>query len=402
MGDEMSEGQLGRRRVMGDRNDMGTAGRLGAGDRFSRRKLLARGGTAGLGALALASGLSACGASSTPTASQQSPGPTQQPTAETGPLGKKRTIVWPIAAIGDWNLPVDVGFNDAVRMVGWEYQKVGLPIAQYNAENQVNTLEKAILTKPDVLVVDWWVKGEAAVVEKAQKAGIFVICNDADNFPDDRKALGIARVGSDFHHNGYVLGQRLADTVAKSGKTSGVFLSGIAYPGNTNVEDKAQGVNDAVQDWNKAHNTSFTFERFPDQSAGEASVSSGLYSAKITQLGSTLVAAEGDATSWPTIVISTLQAKGFKPGQVALGAFRADPPAVTGIKDGWITASADESFYPFGFVATLLAWQYLERGLPPNDYISGGGLIDQTNLAEIEAREAKVQDLAKQYGVKLT
>jgi len=361
-------------------------------DRFTRRRLITATGVAGLGALAMASGLGACTTNSTQTGAA----------ASSAGTGKKRKIVWAIAAIGDWNLPVDVGFNDAARLIGWDYTKVGLPLAQYSAENQVNVLERAVLTKPDVLVTDWWVKGEADPLAKAQQAGIFCMACDADNFPEDRTKLGIAWVGSDFRANGHALGLRLAAEVIKKGKTSGTFLFGVASPGNANVEDRGKGINDAVQEWNQTHGTSFTYERFPDQAAGEASVSSGLYSAKITQLGSKLVAAAGDATSWPTIIINTLKAKGFSAGQVTLGAFRADPPAINGLKDGWITASADESFYPFGYVTTMLAWQYFERGMQPSDYKTGGGLIDSTNLAAIEAREAKIQQLAKEYKVKLS
>jgi len=360
--------------------------------RLTRRQLLTAGSVAGLGALAVASGLEACTTSSQPTASVS--GSTS--------AGKKRTIVWAIAAIGDWNLPVDVGFNDAARLIGWQYTKVGLPLAQYSAENQVNVLERAILTKPDVLVTDWWVKGEVDPLNKAQQAGIFCMACDADNFPDDRNKLGIAWVGSDFRANGHALGLRLAAEVSKKGKTSGTFLFGVASPGNANVEDRGKGINDAVLEWNQAHGTSFTYERFPDQAGGDASVSSGLYSAKVTQLGPKLVAAAGDATAFPSIIISTLQAKGFTPGQITLGAFRADPPAINGMKNGWIVASADESFYPFGYVTTMLAWQYFERGMQPSDYKTGGGLIDSTNLSAIQAREARIQQLAKDYAVKLS
>jgi ABC-type sugar transport system substrate-binding protein len=389
---------------------------LGSNTSVTRRQLLKAGGVAGLGFAGFATGLAACADKSTPSlssvASSQSsqgaatgaPGATPACSAASGAsgLGPSRKIVWAIAAIGDWNLPVDVGFYDAATALGWDYSKVGVPLAQYSAEAQVNVLEQAILLKPDVLVTDWWVKGEADPLKKAQAAGIYVMSNDADNFPDDRKGLGISWVGSNFRQNGYQLGVKLLDTVTQAGKTTGTFLFGVASPGNANVEDRGKGIDDAVQAWNKANGTTFTYERFPDQAGGDAATSSGLYTAKLTQLGSNLVAASGDATAWPSIIISTLKAKGYTPGQIVLGGFRADPPALSGIQDGWIVASADESFYPFGFVTTMLAWQYLERGVAPSDSTFGGGLIDASNLAAIQQREATIQALAKQYGVKLT
>ena len=378
---------------MDDREEIEIAGELEATSGISRAKLLA-GGVAGLGALALTSGLGARAAipKSVEHASAASP----------GLLGPKRTVIWAIAAIAPWNEPVDVGFNNAARIVGWDYRKVGVPIAQYSAESHVNVIKRAILTKPDVLVTSWWVKGVGPALADAQKAGIFVMSNDADNFREDRNALGIAHVGTDGYQNGIQLGERLADVLTKKGKKSGVVLFGNPYPGNENIEVRGKGIDAALKSWNKGHGTSFTLDNFGDQSDTSAATSSGLYGAKLTKFGNDLVAAAGVATGWPTIFIDALKTKGRKPGDVVLGAFRSDPPALKGVKSGWITASADESYYPVGFVTAMLAWQQLQRLAAPNDYFTGRSLIDKSNLAGIEKREAVIHQLSKRYGVRLS
>src|SRR5262245_63241669 len=123
--------------------------------RVSRRGLLKAGGMAGLGAAALASGIS----TQTVLAAVR-PGTRPRSYALDAGLGQPRKIVWAIAAIGDWNLPVDVGFYDAATMLGWEYSKVGVPLAQYSAEAQVTTLEQAIALQPAVRVTDCEVTGD--------------------------------------------------------------------------------------------------------------------------------------------------------------------------------------------------------------------------------------------------
>jgi len=97
---EWNDGRARHRRIDMDAENL-TIGGQGV-DRFTRRRLITATGVAGLGALAMASGLGACTSNSTQTGAAAS---------STG-TGKKRKIVWAIAAIGEWNLPVDVGFND--------------------------------------------------------------------------------------------------------------------------------------------------------------------------------------------------------------------------------------------------------------------------------------------------
>jgi len=215
----------------------------------------------------------------------------------------------------------------------------------------------AILTKPDVLVTSWWVKGVKDV---------------------------------------------MLQTLGSNGKKSGVIVFGNPFPGNDNIEARARGMQAAIDVWNSANGTSFTLDNFADKSDADARTSSGLYQAKVTQLGTNLVAAAGVATGWPTIVTDILSSKGSKPGQIVLGAFRADPPARKGLHDGWIVASADESLYPAGYVTATLAWQYFQRSIAPRDYATGGSVIDNSNIAAIDQRESVITNLSKQYGVRLS
>src|SRR5271165_344456 len=91
-----------------------------ANSRFSRRNVLA-GGAVGLGGLLAAGALPTAAGASAPIGYQRVPN-----------RGKPRTVVWALAAIGAWNLPYDIGFIEACRFLGWNYKKVGMPLADYS------------------------------------------------------------------------------------------------------------------------------------------------------------------------------------------------------------------------------------------------------------------------------
>jgi len=150
--------------------------------RFSRRGLLLGGG-ATLGSLAL------MGAPGGLAGASAAAGIGYEGVPHHGP---KRLVIWALAAIADWNVSYDVGFNDAVRFLGWEYRKIGLPIAQYSAITHVEMINRAIQLHPDVLVTPDWVEGVGAAVQAALKKGIYVIINNALNYPDQIRALGLA------------------------------------------------------------------------------------------------------------------------------------------------------------------------------------------------------------------
>src|SRR3954447_19592401 len=70
--------------------------------------------------------------------------------------GKARKLVW-VAAVDQWNLGVDVGFNEACKLLGWQYEKVGYPLAKYSAATHVDAIKRATIARPDVLVAPNWV-----------------------------------------------------------------------------------------------------------------------------------------------------------------------------------------------------------------------------------------------------
>jgi ABC-type sugar transport system substrate-binding protein len=355
------------------------------GPRISRASLLAG---AGLGALSL--GMMGCGASA------------KEPSAAggSGGMGPKRKIHWAIDQAAAWQIPIDVGFYDAAALLGWEYRKATIGSSSSSAQTQIDAMKRAALAKPDVLVSDWWYKPQGRAFDDIRNDGTFTFVIEADSFPDERKKLGFPYVGVDNYLSGYTLGTRMAEELVKAGKKSGVFVSGIPFPGAVNLEIQDKAIRDALNKSNKEKGTSFRVESFEDKADSNVAQASGLWRAKIKRLGDDFVGGTSGSDNFGTIITDILKTTGKKPGDHVLGAFRSATGTLKGIRDGWIQASSDQSYYPVGFVAGVYAWMWLERSIPPMDYMPGAEIIDKSNLELVEKREARIAALAKDYDIK--
>ncbi|MCW3001506.1 MAG: ABC-type sugar transport system periplasmic component-like protein [Conexibacter sp.] len=359
----------------------------GNGPRVTRAGLLA---SAGLGALSLAA--LGCGAEATTG--------TTGTTGGGGGLGPKRKVLWAIDQVAAWQIPIDVGFHDAATLLGWEYKKTATGSSASTAKATVDSMRRAVLTKPDVIFADWWYKPQADAFADIVKQGIFTMAIESDAYPKEREKLGLAYVGVDNHLSGFTLATRMAEDLAKKGKRDGVFVSGIPYPGAINLQIQDKAIREGFAKYNAANGTSFSVESFEDKADSDVAAASGLWRAKITQLGGKFVGGTSGSDNFASIITEVMKTTNRKPGDVVLGAFRASEGTLSGIRAGWLAASSDQSYYPAGFVSTINAWMSIERNIAPLDYQTGGELIDQSNLALIDKREARIAEMAKKYKLK--
>jgi ribose transport system substrate-binding protein len=358
------------------------------GSRVTRASLLA---SAGIGALSLAA--IGCGA-------QASSGSSESGGDGGDGLGPKRKVLWAIDQVAAWQVPIDVGFHDAAALLGWEYQKTATGSAASTAKATVDSMRRAALTKPDVIFADWWYKPQAAAFKDIAEQGIFTMAIESDAFPEERKKLGIGYVGVDNHLSGFTLATRMAEDLVKKGKREGTFVSGIPYPGAINLQIQDKAMREAFKKFNASNGTSFKVESFEDKADSDVAAASGLWRAKITQLGDKFVGGTSGSDNFASIITEVMKTTGGKPGEAVLGAFRAAEGTRSAIRDGWLTASSDQSYYPAGFVSTIYAWMSIERDVPPLNYQTGGDLIDKSNIDLIDKRENRIADLAKTYKVK--
>jgi ABC-type sugar transport system substrate-binding protein len=349
------------------------------------RSTLIRRGLGGAGILSGAALLAACGGSGDDSAAATTP--VASSSAAAG--GQKRKVIWAIPAIADWNLPVDIGFIEATKQLGWSYQKVGVPLAQYAPETVVSTIRQATEAKPDILVTPGYVPGAYPAIEAAQKQGILVMLNDANNDPDAGARLGLARIGADEVAGGVALGQALVAAAKKNGKTSGTFVFGNPFPGNENLEAHGRGLKQAA-------GRQYDVVVYKEPSDPADAIAG--YKAQITRIGGDLV---GLSVNAGAPAVKALQESGKKPGDIVLGNFEDDVAGLERIKQGWMTAVVTSQSYAWGFVPTMLAWQALERGLAPRDYLTGKQIIDASNVDEFARQADEREKLAKQYHVRL-
>ncbi|HEX7292383.1 MAG TPA: substrate-binding domain-containing protein [Conexibacter sp.] len=349
------------------------------------RGTLIKRGLVGAGALSGAALLAACGSDSSggSTAAGAAGG------ADAPAGGKKRTIIWAVAAIAPWNLNVDIGFIEACNALGWKYQKVGVPIAEYSPETVVSTIRRATQAKPDVLVTPGWVPGAYTALEEAQSKGILCLLNDANNSPDETRRLGLGHVGADEKANGAAMGQALIAAAKRAGKSSGTFLFGNQFPGNANLEAHGAGLKQAAGS---------DYEVVVYKEPIDPAESLAGFKAQITKIGDDLV---GICPTQEAPVVKALRESGKQPGDIIVGSFEDAVPTLNLVKEGWVTASVSSQRYSWGFVSTMLANQALERGVAAREYMTGAQVIDATNVDPSLEQAAQFDSLAKQYNVKL-
>jgi ABC-type sugar transport system substrate-binding protein len=361
----------------------------GPGERRGVTRLsFLRAGAAGAGTLAAGGLLAACGSGSSKTATAAA-----APQAGSAIAGQKRKVIWAIPAIAEWNQAVDVGFHDAATILGWDYQKVGVPIAEYSPTAVVNTINQAIQAKPDLLVTPGYVPGAYPAMANAQKQGILVMINDADNSPKQSAELGIAHVGSDEETGAFALGQTLAKAAQAAGHSSGVFLVSVPFAGNANLEAHVNGMKRGV-------GSAYRVEEFNGkEGAGSAADSLSAYKAKMTQVGSSLV---GIVTAGGDTGVLAVKEQGKKPGEILVGTFDEDEKVVQNIQAGWVTAAVSSQRYAWGYMPTMLAWQYFERGVEPRSYLTGRQIVDKATVDAFSKQINEISALAKKYNVRLS
>lgn len=365
----------------------------------TRRKFLQAAGVLGAsGAMGL--GLAACGGGGGGTSSAATTAPVAGGASSLA--GKRRKVIWALAALDPWNIPVDVGFIEATKLLGWEYQKVGVPISQYSPENVVNVITRATTARPDVLVTPAWVPGVADAAKAAQDKGILVIFNNANNIPAASAQLGIAYVGANEYADGQQLGPVLYKAMTNHGRHDGTVIAGIAFPGNENLEQRMSGVKDSIDALNRKNGTSFKWARLIDNSGKGAGPARTAYAAKIRQTGLPNVAGMLTLASDMNGPVGALREAGAKPGQVPVVTFDIGQSQISAIQDGWVTGTVDKQDYTTGFTPVMMAWQYFVRGQAPQNYASGGHVVTKAGIDAIANREKTIQANAKAYHVKLS
>jgi len=256
-------------------------------------------------------------------------------------------------------------------------QLAGINLTEQNAgsevSRQVELVENAIANKPAAMFLIFQDPSWNEAVCKAHAAGIKVYAYGIGP-SDEAKDCVSAFVGQDFAQVGQTIGERLIKEVKLNAGDK--VLCPVEEPTAPYAIQRSAGVNAAL----KSVGVECTMLR--TSSADEQALN-----AMNTWLG-----ANTDVKA--IVPLGGTPHRNAVTAEDAVGVtapiigFDTSPQVIEGIKAGRIIASADQQPYVQGFQSVMQSALNLDFGISPADINSGGtGLIDKTNVADLEAKE---------------
>jgi len=184
----------------------------------------------------------------------------EKPSAAAAVAGsqKGKKVIFVVHDKNPFFAPVQAGFEDFAKVMGWDAQFTGPPAfdVQATVDLQTNALNSkpagVIFTRPDDTAFN-------ANIERAKSDGIPIVLSNVAGTDFEQFRVGF--VGQKFVEAGNVCGQQIAQYVKeKTGETSGVIIAGNFAPGNSALEERIQGTEEGVKAYNEANGTSYTVE----------------------------------------------------------------------------------------------------------------------------------------------
>jgi simple sugar transport system substrate-binding protein len=242
----------------------------------------------------------------------------------------------------------------------------------------IERMEKAIAAAPDMLVFS--LADPVAMrptVERALSAGIPVIMvNVPDPQPRGERLPYLIYIGPDEYRGGVVA----AETVlAKMTPHRAACLNSL--PEHAGTRARCRGWSDTLSAVGVVSSTL-------DVSGG-ADRAASVVSAFIREnpAADAFATTTGDANNLGA-VLPTLKKDLADFGKVKLVTFDLEPEVIAGIEAGDILATIDQQPYLQGYLPAVLARQYLDAGLMPNDDIlTAPDVVDAANVGQV--RHAK-------------
>lgn len=271
-----------------------------------------------------------------------------------------------------WNQML-TGAKDAAQLTSLT---INAQTAAGDTTKMTDLVTAAIATKPAALYIPFNDPAWENAACDAQKAGIPVF---AFNVPPAAAATScvLAFVGQDFTEVGKIVGERLLQDVPTL-KAGDKILCPAEEPTQQYAIQRGGGVDEAIA--GKGLKCTFLRTGGDDGPALDALttwLTANPDVKAVVPLGGTphrnLVAAEDAASVTAPIV-----------------GFDTSPQVIAGIKSGRILATADQQGYVQGFQTVMQSALYLDFALSPANVNSGGnGLIDKSNVANLEAPDLK-------------
>src|SRR5581483_1210556 len=208
----------------------------------------------------------------------------------------------------------------------------------------------------------------------------------------------VASHSEDSPRWGMAMGYEAASQAQKLGKKEGVFIMGNGNPGAALIEARIKGAQDGVAKFNQDKGTNFTTDVFPDSAFDDLTQAVSKYAAKFDSVRDTCVGTIGIAGPNNTAFAKMMKDKALKPGSLVCGGGFDDQSQIAAMQDGYIQFMYVRNTYGIGYIAACQAWQWVERGFKPSDYMVSFELTYPQDLDNMKARDAIWTGKAKEYG----
>jgi len=266
---------------------------------------------------------------------------------------------------------VQKGMRDAAAEYGC---KADIDLAGGDLAKQQKMFEEAVASKPDgiALVINDDTAWDKPVAD-AIAAGVPVVGMNNDDTEGAKGNARLGYIGQLERRAGYMIASRLFE----EGKKKGIDMAGAhvamaaEVPGASYAVVRSQGVKDAMEEYGIT-----SFEMIDAGGLEMTTVESRQTSYLVAHPETTfMMGAGGICTDRLT---SSLKAAGKKAGEVIAGGFDTAPGTLTGLKEGYVTATIDQQQYMQGYFAVYVLSLYKNYGLMPN-IDTGGYLIDNVD-----------------------
>lgn len=94
----------------------------------------------------------------------------------------------------------------------------------------------------------------------------------------------------------------------------------------------------------------------------------------------------------PAAAASLVESEGLQ-GEMVVGGFDLPESTLEGIQNGNVTFTVGQDPYSQGFQPAMLAYEYMDRGIPMKDYITGVSIIDESNIEFASQRSGSWDEL---------
>lgn len=269
-------------------------------------------------------------------------------------------------------VPTIAGLHDAARQLGWNANFTG-PTSGFDVQRQVSILESAVSSGPDVIATT--IADPSAyngVIQQALDNDIFVVLYNTAAL--DRQQLrdqfgrALAFTGQQQVAAGYVCGLTFLDKLPDDAE---LVTIGTCCPGHSALEARSQGIELAIQlnsDIELTNRVNYT---------GTASEGVSALENQITANPDLDGIVGTDAFTW---FIGEAINNQNATDRIVGGGFDLTEETLDFIEQEVLKFTIGQDPYSQGYIPTVQAFEYLDRGMPAKNYDTAAEVIDTENI----------------------